>query len=217
MGLTQEIMKSTTGEEGFAVDDDASKPIASIGGGLTSEVEIMRGDMCEIFTKAAQAQKNVNFKYGCQIVDIQNKDMSVRVKFNDGSSSDFTAVIGADGMRSKTRELAFREQDKEDCFKERDHYVAYYSIPREDTDDKLSHWYNSTGGRTVLIRPARPGRSSAYLNIVAKNDKLHEALGQDKEAQKAAMAEAFGDVSGLGPRAVKGMEDSVRLAATIVQ
>lgn len=211
----QDIRDSTTGEQGFAVDNDDSEPVASIGGGFTSDIEIMRGDMCEIFTKAAQSQGNVIFKYGCQIEKLHSSDRGANVKFSDGSSGDFTAVIGADGMRSKTRELALKEHDKQDCFKGRDHYIAYYSIPRESTDDALSHWYNATGGRSVLIRPGRPGRSSAYLNIVAENEKLQKALGQDKESQKQAMAEVFEDVGGLAPRAVKGMMESVRYVGHI--
>lgn len=210
----QQIKDSTTGEEGFAVDNDNTEAVASIGGGFTSDIEIMRGDMCEIFTKAAQTQKNVTFKYDCQIEDLQHGDDHVRVALSDGSSDRFTAVVGADGMRSKTRELAFRESDKKDCFKGRDHYIAYYSIPREPTDDKLSHWYNATGGRSVLIRPARPGRSSAYLNIVAEDEKPRLALSQDKQTQKQAMAEVFEDVGGLAPRAVKGMMDSVSFGHT---
>lgn len=208
MGLLEQMKAKATGEGGFAFADDDGKPVAAIAGGLTTEIEIMRGDMCEILCKATDAYENVEIRYGTKVVNLTQTPQHVNVTFDNGEKGMFDAVIGADGMRSKTRDLAFDEKTKASAFKARDHYCAYFSIPRDDSDSPNARWQNATQGRTILVRPHNQEISSAYLSVMEKSDELAATCRADKDSQKKAIASAFEDVGGLGPRVVQGMLES---------
>lgn len=208
MGLLEQMKARATGEGGFAFTDDDGKPVAAIAGGLTQEIEIMRGDLCEVLCRAVDACDLVEFRYGTKVVELTQTPTHVAVTFDNGEHATFDAVIGADGLRSKTRDLAFDEKTKANAFRARDHYCAYFSLPREDGDSPNSRWQNATGGRIILIRPHNQDVSSAYLSVMEKSDKLAAMCRADKASQKKAIAEEFEGVGGLGPRAVKGMLES---------
>ncbi|KAF4548434.1 FAD-binding domain-containing protein 39 [Elsinoe fawcettii] len=208
MNLEDEIKKKTTGEEGFALIDDDANEIASIGGGLTRSLEIMRGNLAEIFVNAATALPNVTIRWGTSPSSIEQTDSKVKVSYKDSTKSeDFDIVIGADGLRSKTRKLIFT--DDADAFKPRDQYIAYFTIPRTPEDERKARWQNAPGGRAVLVRPAHKTISSAYLNLAAANPRLEAAVeSRDVDEQKAALLDIFGDIGGEAPRVLREMQRS---------
>ncbi|PPJ51834.1 hypothetical protein CBER1_09769 [Cercospora berteroae] len=208
MGLLEQMKARATNEGGFAFADDDGKPIAAIAGGLTQEIEIMRGDMCEVLCNAADQFENVSFRYKTKITELQQTDNQVEVFFDDGAQCMYDAVIGADGMRSRIRDLAFDEKTKANAFRARDHYCAYFSIPAEESDRPNSRWQHATRGRSILLRPHTDTVSSAYLMQMDKSDELAAACRAPKDLQKKAMAKTFEGVGGLAPRLVKGMLES---------
>ncbi|PNS21561.1 Ubiquinone biosynthesis monooxygenase COQ6, mitochondrial [Sphaceloma murrayae] len=211
MNVEDRIKEKTTGEEGFALLDDDANEIATIPGGLTRSLEIMRGNLAEIFVNAATALPDVDIRWGTSPKAVSQTSDVVTVTYNDDTTHEFDIVIGADGLRSKTRRLIFPADSKDgsDCFKPRDQYIAYFSIPREEHDQRIARWQNAQGGRAVLVRPAHKTVSSAYLNLVAASDELEEALAsRDVDRQKRTWAEIFGDVTGEGPRVVREMQRS---------
>ncbi|GIZ47666.1 hypothetical protein CKM354_001075100 [Cercospora kikuchii] len=208
MGLLEQMKARATNEGGFAFADDDGKPIAAIAGGLTQEIEIMRGDMCEVLCNAADKFENVSFRYKTKITELQQTENQVEVFFDDGTQGMYDAVIGADGMRSRTRDLAFDEKTKANAFRARDHYCAYFSIPAEENDRPNSRWQHATRGRSILLRPHTDTISSAYLMQMDKSDELAAACRAPKDVQKKAVAKTFEGVGGLAPRLVKGMLES---------
>jgi len=173
--------------------------------GVTRSIEIMRSDMCEIFTNAAEAFDNVKFQYGCTIAELEHRDNCVAVTFTNGNKTNFHAVIGADGLRSKTRNLALDVDDTSDCVKARNQYCAFFRIPREEQDGTNSRVQNATGHLSLLVRPVDESSSSAYLNVVTKSEKLENVIGADKQVQMTALAEIFEGVGGEAPRVVREM------------
>ncbi|KAM3417718.1 hypothetical protein BST61_g5952 [Cercospora zeina] len=208
MGLLEQMKARATNEGGFALADDDGDPIAAIAGGLTQDIEIMRGDMCEVLCNAADKYENVSFRYNTRITELHPTDNQVEVFFDDGTQAMYDAVIGADGMRSRTRDLAFGEKTKANAFRAREHYCAYFSIPAEEGDRPNSRWQHATRGRSILLRPHTDEISSAYLMQMDKSDELAAACRASRDVQKTAMAKTFDGVGGLGPRLVKGMLES---------
>ncbi|EMC93621.1 hypothetical protein BAUCODRAFT_37305 [Baudoinia panamericana UAMH 10762] len=211
MGLLDKIKSKTTGEKGVTMVDDDARPLASIDGGVTQEIEIMRGDLAEILTKAAMEQGEVAFKYDMTVEQIKQEHDHVNVKFGksgEGTEGSFYAVIGADGFRSRTRALAFDPKDLENCFKAKDIFIAYFDIKAADDDAPYARLENAVGGRTVLVRPVTKERSSAYVSVTTKSERLEQVVLEDKQTQKATLAEMFEDIGGLAPRVMKEMEES---------
>lgn len=211
MNLEQEIKARTTGEEGFALIDDDANEIASIGGGLTRSLEIMRGDLAEVFVNAATGLQGVEMLYNTQVMGIKQCGDKVTVTMIEKESKlthEYDAVIGADGLRSKTRRLILDPSEADQCFKPRDQYIAYFTIPRQTRDAKKSRWQNAVGGRSILVRPAHKDTSSAYLNVAARSEKLENALNaSSRDEQKAVWTGEFRDVGGEAPRVLEAMRD----------
>ncbi|KAF2219512.1 flavo protein monooxygenase [Elsinoe ampelina] len=208
MNLEDEIKSKTTGEEGFALIDDDANEIASIGGGLTRSLEIMRGNLAEILIHAATSLPNVEIRYGTSPASITQHASHVDVTFKSGSTESFSFVVGADGLRSKTRSLIFPSEGAT-SLKPRDQYIAYFTIPRLPSDLRKARWQNATGGRSILVRPAHRTISSAYLNLATASPELEAALeSRDVGRQKAALQAIFGDMTGEGPRVLREMHAS---------
>lgn len=68
-------------------------------------IQVMRDDLEEVLYEAAKPVSE--FRFGTTIDRIEQQDDGVRVRFPDGSEETFDVVLGADGLRSTVRRLAF--------------------------------------------------------------------------------------------------------------
>ena len=216
MGLLETIKARTTGEQGFCGIDSKNQAYATIDQGLlTREIEIMRGDLCEVLTDAAKARPNVEFHYSRSVANIEQSDELVRVTISkdDGRTydEDFHAVIACDGIRSRTRNLFLDYADTKDCIKSKDLFVAFFSVPALPQDRPYARLQHSLGGRTVLIRPVTGDFSSVYLNAVGAHPALAKSLTKDRDQteKRQAWADTFSDVNyGEFPRVLKEMQET---------
>ena len=214
MGLLETIKSRTTGERGFCGIDNNNRAYATIDQGLlTREIEIMRGDLCEVLTDAAKGMPNVEFHYGRSVTNIEQLDELVRVTISkdDGRTydEDFHAVVACDGIRSRTRSLFLDYAYTRDCIKSRDLFVAFFSVPAQPQDGPYARLQHCLGGRTVLIRPVTGDFSSVYLNAIGAHPALANSLAKDRNqtAKRQAWADTFSDVNyGEFPRVLAEMQ-----------
>lgn len=68
-------------------------------------IQIMRDDLQDILY--AKAQDLAEFRFGTSVNAIEHGETRARVTMSDGSEGEFDAVIGADGLHSTVRSLAF--------------------------------------------------------------------------------------------------------------
>lgn len=148
MGLEEDIRSKATHEEGSSLLNDDGNVIGRVGVtsegkiGITQEIEIMRGALADILTRAADAFENVTFRNGCTITELRQSEKDVTAVLSDsGKAEDFEVVVGADGLRSKTREMALDVEDRTDCLYAVDQFVTFYSIPAERV---ISHFRASS-------------------------------------------------------------------------
>ena len=64
-----------------------------------------RAELIDVLRKAVASP----IHFGRFITGLRQSEQSVAVTFNDGTTAEYDAVIGADGLRSETRRLAFGE------------------------------------------------------------------------------------------------------------
>lgn len=143
MGILDAIKARNTGEQGFCGIDNNNQAYATFEqGGLTQENEIMRGDLCELLTDKVKDLPNVEIQYSSHITDIAQTSDKVRVTIlKDNLHSrveEYDAVIAADGIRSKTRNLMLDHDDVKDCVKKKDLFISYFSIPPQPQDKPYS-------------------------------------------------------------------------------
>lgn len=217
MGIIDKLKEKKTSETGFNLVDQHSRSDAVFEAGAfspTGELELMRGDLTEVLYKSADQFPNVTYHFETTIQSLRETQDKVIVDLENKANKstwvdDFDYVIGADGVKSRTRQLIMGSPEKLDCFKSVGVCCAYFDIPKEDQDSPYSRVCNFPNRRIVWMRPIGNGspRTSVYL-IYARDDfpALNQANGAgDRLKQKEAYAELY---SGLGwetPRVIEQM------------
>lgn len=151
MGVMDAVRARHTGTHGLAYLDRRGRRVAEMGGdafgdsgGVVAEIEILRTDLVDILTDAAGDTEIV---HGDRITAIDGD----RVSFAHGRPRPFDVVVGADGIRSGVRALAFGPEAE--FVRDLGTYTAYFPA-RTDLD--LAGWelmYNAPGGRVCLVYP----------------------------------------------------------------
>ena len=203
MGVLERLHQKKTGELGFELVDERGRSQAKFEvGGLspTGALEMMRGDMTETFYKAADVHPNVTYRFETIIQNLTQTQDKVSVDLEDRNTKtttteEFDLVVGADGQRSRTRQLVMGSPDELNCFKPVGAFVAYFSIPKEDSDWPNSKLCNFPGRRIIWLRPT--GRDSKttsacliYCNTDLPNLRAANVAG-DRQKQKEELAKLY--------------------------
>jgi len=218
MGIFDRIRDKSSHEEGLECVYSNNRCFARFGvdksgkgESITSDVEILRGELVEILFDVTK--DNVSYIFGDMIESLEETDKEVNVHFSNGTpTTAFDLVVAADGIGSKTRGIAF--EDGSSHFRSLHSYVSYFSIPPSDTDTMWSRVHWAEGGRNMLLRPDNVGRTRAFLALTAyeKSDerlvRLKKASKESISAQKALVQELFQDADWEISRILKGMHES---------
>lgn len=209
MGVEEIIRSKTTKEEGLAFVDSNGKRIAEFpvdhesGASFTCDIEILRGELNQIFyDKSLEEKGMVEYVFGDHMTDLEHKDNGkVLVTFAKGEMREFDIVVGADGMGSKVRRLAF---PNEDSLKGLGQYMAFFTIPYRESDGSFGTWYNAPGGRCIFLRPDGTGATRTYLSIMSSSPAGYYKLSIQE--QKKMMRELFTDAGWEAARVLEGMD-----------
>ena len=182
--VEQAILAARTCEEGTRTVDDGGRVRASFpvqGGAFTSEIEIMRDKLVQVFYDSSRP--HTDYLFGDSIARIDQDDHEALVTFSSGAVRAYDVVILADGMSSSARSLVFGRPgtvDKPDAaadiqIRPVGFHAAYFTIPYAAGDGTWSHWWHTTGRRSIWLRPDVTTPSTrAYL--LAGGDATHRAL-----------------------------------------
>jgi 2-polyprenyl-6-methoxyphenol hydroxylase-like FAD-dependent oxidoreductase len=111
MGLLDRTRAMAVTQRGIAWIDAygrhrAEMPVEAFGGrGIVSADEILRGDLAAILYEAARP--GVSYLFDDSITGLEQDEDSVLVSFEKIAPRRFDLVVGADGLRSVVRRLAF--------------------------------------------------------------------------------------------------------------
>lgn len=204
MGLEQAALEQGTGEEGTAWIEADGRVAAQFkvglgeGDGPTAEMEILRGDLARLLYEPARAQ--ATYRFGDSITAITQDDTAAKVTFASGGTECFDAVVIAEGVGSTTRDLIFPGENQPRWM---DLTMAYFTIPRVPTDDRMWRWYHAPGGRSVSLRPDRHGTTRAMLSIQKPPGGEQK---WDVAEQKAYLHERFVDAGWEARRVLDAMD-----------
>ncbi|MFI5730750.1 FAD-dependent monooxygenase [Kribbella sp. NPDC051587] len=167
----------------------AAMPVEMLDGtGPVAEIEILRGDLAGIL---ADATSEVEYLYGDSIAQLDQDATGVDVTFASGTRRRFDLVVGADGVHSRVRRLAFGPHDR--FVQHLGGYTSYFTV---EAPEDLKHWmkiYTAPGGRWVALRPDHDPRFAKALLSFRSPVITYDY--RDVQAQKALLRERF---SGLG-------------------
>jgi 2-polyprenyl-6-methoxyphenol hydroxylase-like FAD-dependent oxidoreductase len=165
MGILPEIRRAHTGTRGMALVDAANRRLATMpadllgdSGGAIAELEILRGDLVGILHAATRDQ--VEYRFDDAITGIAQGEDGLEVAFERGAPRTFDLVVGADGLHSGVRALAFGEESA--FVRDLGGYVASFATATRLDLDGWELFY-SVPGKTAGLYPLPEGTQAAVM------------------------------------------------------
>lgn len=214
MGLLPRVAQVQLEQEGMSWVRASGRVRASMpadafdGEGMISEIEVLRGDLAQLFYEATGP--DTEYVFDDAIAALTQDAEGVEVDFERGATRRFDLVVGADGVGSRVRRLAFGDTGWQPlgCV------MAWFTAP--DPGD-LNGWYqmyNAPGGRVASVRPGRvPGESKASLGLRVEP---RRELPAEREAQQRLLAERFAGLGWKVPMLLEAMRNAPDFAFTEV-
>ena len=185
MNILDEIRKHQTNMGAVSFVNERNKHIADMPAFfLSGEVEILRGDLVNILYSLTH--KNVRYIFGDSITKLEDTGKEVRVQFEHAKPEAFDLVIGADGIHSHVRQLAFG--DEAQFVKHLGYYVSIFTLPNYMNLDHTGRYY-ATPGKLSAIYSARDNteaKASFYFASPPLTYGRH-----DTEQQKELVRQTF--------------------------
>ena len=174
MGLLDEIRERQTVPKKWIFVDGRGRQKASLPPDFAGgEVEIRRGDLSRVLYEATR--DTTEYIFGDHITSLTETAGGMDVTFNNGVARTFDLVIGADGMHSGVRVLAFGDEDRFSRFMGA--YFASFDPGRLEREGEL-RVYNE------------PGRFVSAGLLVFRAGRL-DYDRQDVTQQKRLVADAY--------------------------
>jgi 2-polyprenyl-6-methoxyphenol hydroxylase-like FAD-dependent oxidoreductase len=206
MGLMDQVRAMTVDQNGLALVNAAGRtkarlPADAFGGeGIVSEIEILRGDLGGLLYEATLP--DTEYLFDDTITGLDQDDDGVTVTFEKASPRRFGLVVGADGLHSAVRALAFGPESQ--CVRSLDLYTAWFTAVEEMDLDGWVLMYNAPGGLVASARPGRlPGEIKAGLSFRSPPIAYDS---RDTAAQRALVARHFSGIGWEVPRLLRAMD-----------
>jgi 2-polyprenyl-6-methoxyphenol hydroxylase-like FAD-dependent oxidoreductase len=188
MGLDETVRAACTNTAG-AYSVDAQGTVLETyraedhdGDGYVSEIEILRGDLAQVLYDDTSQQ--VEYVFGDRIAELAQDADGVDVTFVSGDRRRFDLVIGADGLHSALRGMAFGPREK--FIRHLGLVLAFFTVPNEFGIDGWMYDYQEAG-RWAGLRPVPDAtRAIAMLSFPAADFEIDH---RDVEAQKRLLRE----------------------------
>jgi 2-polyprenyl-6-methoxyphenol hydroxylase-like FAD-dependent oxidoreductase len=163
---------------------------------------LQRGALAEILYRSIEGRAQVMF--GTTITALEPEPDGVFVRFDRGKPQRFDCVVGADGLHSRVRSLAFGPEARFE------HFLGYVAAAFEvhgyrprDPDVYVTH---AAPGRQI-VRFALHGDRTMFLFVIADPDVVRE-YPCDRDSRKAYLRERFGRVGWECPAILAALDAS---------
>jgi 2-polyprenyl-6-methoxyphenol hydroxylase-like FAD-dependent oxidoreductase len=213
MGIMGQVRAAHTGARAMAYVNAANKKVAVMpsdvgeSGGVIADIEILRSDLVRILYDATR--QDVEYVFDDSITALVQRPDGVEVTFARGAARTFDLVVGADGLHSKVRSLAFGPESTfvrdggqymaifpADPGIELDGWELFHNMPRRPGDP-------SGYGRMAGIYPMRD-RAQCRAMLAFSAPPLPRGH-TDLSAQKQLLADTFDGEGWLVPRLLEHM------------
>ncbi|HEY5259234.1 MAG TPA: FAD-dependent monooxygenase [Rhabdochlamydiaceae bacterium] len=205
MGTYSLVYEGQTDMRGATFVDSSGKNSSDVsadlcGGRVEGDMEIMRGNLCEILF---QQLEDVECLFGDCITEISQAEEGVYVAFEKNAPREFDLVVGADGLHSTVRKLAFGDESQ--FLQELGLYISVYTIPNILNLDQWEIEYFEPH-KFVNVYSSRGDRNAKAG--FAFSSKPLQFDPRDTNEQKKLLEEAFKHVGWEVPRLLAEMKEA---------
>jgi 2-polyprenyl-6-methoxyphenol hydroxylase-like FAD-dependent oxidoreductase len=205
MGLMDRVRELCLDQQGIACVDAQGEVIACMptdlfgGEGIVSDLEILRGDLGKVFYEATA--DTTEYLFDDTVTALVEDADGVTVTFEKAAPRRFGLVVGADGLHSVVRGLAFGPDSA--CVRPLGCYLAWFTAPAIADLDGWYLMHNAPGGLVASMRPGRlPDEVKAGLSFRSP------VLAYDRRnlaQQRSMVAERFAGVGWHVPALLESM------------
>ncbi len=217
MGLMDQIRRLNTTEKGTQLIDSKGRPFALFpinegrSASLTSEFEILRGDLAAILYEATKANPNINYRFGTTIKEVlsNNKD-DVKVELSNGKIEEFDLLVAADGQWSKLRQQCSPPHSIN--IVNLDMYTAYWTVPRLPIDNDWWNIYLALSSRSISLRPDPHGTIRTMVTLMPRTSTQRkawqDASKSSRQTQEALLRSEFANAVWQAPRLLAALDQA---------
>ncbi|NUP02787.1 MAG: FAD-dependent oxidoreductase [Nonomuraea sp.] len=202
MGLLTEMRRHETTMKSMTMVDDAGDTLAVLPAtAISGELEVLKSDVTSVLYEATR--DTTEYLFDDTITALDQDDTGVRVRFERAEPRTFDLVVGADGLHSKVRALAFGPESR---------YLRHLGIY-----GALFTTGNLLGLRDAGLMYNTPGRS-ALAFTAGGNSELRVGLSfaaedlaydrRDRAQQERLVAEHYAGAGWEVPRLLEAMRGS---------
>lgn len=153
------------------------------------DLEVRRRDLSRVLVE--RGADTVDHVFGDRITALTDTPDGVRVDLLHGESRTFDLVVGADGVHSGVRRLAFGDHSR--YVHHLGYHIAGWDLPNEHGFDRVPRQYN-VPGRMVSVSADQDAPARASAMVVFASQQL-DIDWRDTDRQKRLIAERL---AGLG-------------------
>ena len=200
MGLLAQVQQKQTRIGAITIVDKDNRKVASMPDGFTSgELEILRGDLAAIFHEATRA--TTEYIFDDTVESMEQGAEGIDVRLESGARRRFDLVVGADGLHSRVRSLAFGPEPS--FVRYMGYFVAIFTIPNYLNLDRSGVYYGTLGKKVGIFSSG--DRREAKASFFFATEPL-EYDRRNVEEQKEILREHFALESWQVPRLLELME-----------
>ncbi|MFD8528008.1 FAD-dependent monooxygenase [Streptosporangium canum] len=193
MGILEDVRRLQTGGTDQEIVDADGRRLAVIPGEFTGgEIEIRRGDLSRLLYDRTAA--SCEYVFGDSITSLTETADGVHVTFERAAPRTFDLVVGADGIHSNVRRLAFGPESDHVAF------LGYYYALAELPGDfgPVPKMYNEPGRMVTVGGPKAPG-----FFVFASEQLDYDRY--DVEQHRQIVAKAYAGMGWRGPAIVDAL------------
>lgn len=182
MGIHDAVVAARTDMQGAQLVDKEGNVLERMSGDdfghrVGGDLEIVRGTLCQILRDHLG---EVEILFGDTIQGITQSSNNTQVQFTKNGVREFDCVIGADGLHSNVRRIAFGEESR--FLRDLGLYLCVYSVPNYLKLDRMEIQYSEIGRIAAIWSSRGDANAKSCFGFAAPSLQigLHDRLQQQQ-------------------------------------
>ncbi|MEU4744411.1 FAD-dependent monooxygenase [Actinosynnema sp. NPDC023658] len=203
MGVLDRLRQVQTGGSPMTFVDERGRTLLHLPEDFAGgELEVLRSDLSRVLRE--HSAEHADYVFGDSVTGLTETPDGVDVTFASGAERTFDLVIGADGIHSGVRGLAFGPEER--FVSHLGYYVATWDLPDDLGIPPEPRSYNVPGRLVSTTRAG--GRASAFA--IFKSPLLRYDR-RDVDQQRRLLLDAFGGLGWETPRLLDALGRTTQL------